>query len=173
MNPRALAILALADRGIQPTPDMEAGAACMVMLMDCLPYFRQRLDAEISQKAMYEARAQDVSLSERERHKAQGMLNALTLADEEISALEQGIDPHDAHMTNIPNDGNPFTIIYAWKFVADPPPKNSPYFKRRSVQQYLPHWHNENWVTDPHIVERLYQNWLKRGRKNHEHNRPA
>lgn len=170
MNPRALAILALADRGIPPKVNEKASAAHRAMMMDCLPYFRQRLDAEMSEKAMYEARAQDVSLSERDRQYALGRVQAMEWVDMDISAYEKGETP--TMMLDIDHETtSPFVLMFAARLM-QPPPPSSPYYKRRSVKAYLPYWRDDEWMGDDAIGNRHYELWLKRGKKNHV-NRPA
>lgn len=167
MNPKTLAILTLAAHGIEPKLDPNAGAFHQAMVIDCLPYYRQLIDAEIRQKATYEAQAQDADLSERNRQYARGLVEAIVAIDAEIAAYEQ-----DAAAPNIPDlpaleTLSPFMSFHVYRLYAPPPP-DSPYFCRESVQKYLP-YDVDVWMRDEAIGDHFFRLWLNAGRRNRVH----
>lgn len=133
MNVKALTALTLAAQGIRPKdPPPEAGQCWRVMFVDCLPYFRQRLDAA------REDASTDPYIQE-----------AIELVECQISAHEQGNEPPYIDYCNR------LTAFYAFRLIGLPPSPDSAYFNRESVQQYLPYWNNEEWLIDDVIGNAL------------------
>jgi hypothetical protein len=117
LNPKALAILALADKGIAPKPDPATRDFATAMITDCLPYYRQQIDAANRDRAIYEAWAQDVSLSERDRQYARGMVEAIDLIDAEISVMEHGLDAYPQFDLE---QCSPFLSVHVFRFYVPP-----------------------------------------------------